>query len=374
MLSVAISLDRIYCHRMNIAGNPESVNPYLWTVFFYADINTIKMGFNTQKIVVTETPGSNFTTREMYPDNVSAGDEIEIPWSLGKHRFILDDGGTGKAAVGALFVLLSQRQTPGDAISAGHRALAEATNAVLNNYVWTKLPDVPAPTPADIQQMADQIQGEVHGAVKDALSWYDILLEQDGVLGFSHIFMSYAELSALAARQPPVRLGIFNWIGRRFKVSIDPFNQSQEIEIDYAFRIAGGVSAAEYTPPSVFQRELDSYNDAVDALKATDGKINQVREELRDKSGDERVALLAVMDELQTVVRPQAVEALGMARAVYDQRRDSISTTSRDYLAAQEALQKAREDRLARQGTSQFHEQAVIGSIEDPEAASQQPA
>src|SRR5262249_44140841 len=157
-------------------------------------------------------------------------------------------------------------------------------------------------------------------------------------LGFSHIFMSYAELSALAARQPPVRLGIYHWIERRYKVYVGP----EEFEIDYAFRIAGGVSAAEYTPPNVFQRELDSYNDAVDELKATDGKINQVREELRDKSGDERVALLTVMDELQTVVRPQAVEALGMARAVFDQRRDSISTTSRDYLAAQEALQKAR--------------------------------
>jgi hypothetical protein len=63
---------------------------------------------------------------------------------------------------------------------------------------------------------------------------------------------------------------------------------------------------------------------------------------------------------------PQEVGELAMARAAFDQRRDSASTTSRDYLAAQEALQNAREDRLARQGTRQFHEQAIVGSMEDP--------
>jgi len=366
MLSVAISLDRILCRFMNVDHHGRSVDPYLWTVFFYVDMNTIKMGLSTHKVVATETPGSNFTTRQMYPDNVSEGDEIGIPWSLGKHRFLLDDGGLGRAAVGALFVLLAQAHTPGDAIRAGHRALAEATNAALNDYVWARLPDVPPPTDADIQQMANQIQSEVKGAVKDALSWYNVFSGQDDTLGFGYIFMPFADLSSLAARRPPERLGFNRYISRDYTIDLPLVDRS--IEVEYSFRIAGGVSAVQYTPRSAFQQELDSYNAAVSALKVIDDKIDHVRERLHGKSEDERAARLSEMDELLQVARPQAVGELAMARAAFDQRRDSTSTTSRDYLAVQEAQQNAREDRLARQGTSQFHEQAVIGSMEEPGA------
>ena len=364
MLSVKISLDRILCRFANFDHHGYSVDPYLWTVFFHVDMNTINMGLSTHKIVVTETPDSNFTTRGMYPDNVSEGDEIGIPWDLGKHHFLLDDGGLGRAAVGALFVLLAQAHTPGDAISAGHRALAEATNAALNNYVWARLPDVGEPTAADIQQMANQIQGEVTGAVKDAQSLIDILRAQDSFLGFGYIFMSFAELSSLAARQPPERLGFNRYISRRFTINL----LGDEKEVEYSFRIAGGVSAVQHTPRSAFQQELDSYNATVSALNVIDDKINRAREQLHGKSGEERAARRSEMDELLQVARPQAVGELAMARAAFDQRRDSTSTTSRDYLAVQEALQNAREDRLARQGTSQFHEQAVIASMKEPAA------
>jgi hypothetical protein len=364
MLSVAISLDRILCRYANFNHHGYSVDPYLWTVFFYVDMNTVNMGFSAHKVVATETPGSNFTTRGMYPDNVSEGDEIGIPWDLGKHRFLLDDGGLGRGAVGAVFVLLAQAHTPGDAIRAGHRALAEATNAALNDYVWARLPDVPEPTTADIQQMANQIQGEVTAAVKDELSWYNAFSGQDSVLGFDYIFKPFSELSSLAARQPPERLGFNRYISRHF--TIDLLGPK---EVEYSFRIAGGVSAAQYAPRSAFQQELDSYNAAVSELKVIDDKISHVREQLHGKSGDERAARLSEMDELLQVTRPQAVRELAMARAAFDQRRDSTSTTSRDYLAVQEALQNARVDRLARQGTSQFHEQAVIGSMEAPAAS-----
>jgi hypothetical protein len=323
------------------------------------------MGQSTHKVVATETPLSNFTTRQMYPNNVSEGDEIGIPWSLGKHRFLLDDGGLGRAAVGALFVLLAQAHTPGDAISAGHRALAEATNAALNDYVWARLPDVPPPTSDDIQQIANQIQSEVKGAVKDALSWYNVFSSQDDTLGFGYIFKSFADLSSLAAQQPPERLGFNHWISRQYTIDLPLVHP---IEVEYSFRIAGGVSAVQYTPRSAYQQELDSYNAAVSELKVIDDKIDHVREQLHGKSEDERAARLSEMEELLQVARPQAVGELAMARAAFDQRRDSTSTTSRDYLAVQEALQNAREDRLARQGTSQFHEQAVIGSMEEPGA------
>jgi len=366
MLSVAISLDRINCRFTRVDHHDVSVNPYLWTVFFYVDINTIKMGLATHKVLATETPGSDFTTRQMYPDNISRGDEIAIPWSLGKHRFLLDDGGMGKAVAGTLFVLLAQAHTPGDAISAGHRALAGAANAALNDYVWANLQKDPFPPPnaSDVQQMANQIQGEVTGAIKDALSWYDAFNAQDDFLGFGYAFYSFADLSSLAARQPPERAELNSYISRIYDVNLGP----GPVQVEYSFQVVGGVSAVQYTPLSAFQRELDSYNSAVSALKVTDDKINQVREQLHGKSGNERAILLAEMDELLRVARPQAVGELAMARTAFDQRRDSTSTTSRDYLAAQEALQNAREDRLARQGLNQFYEPAVIGSIEDPDS------
>lgn len=191
------------------------------------------MDLNIRKVVATETPGSNWTTRGMYPNDVSAGDEISIPWALGKHRFILDDGGLGKAAAGALFVLLAQRDTPGDAIIAGHKALGEAANAALNDYAWAKWPDVLAPMSADVQQMANQIQGEVSGAVKNAESWYDYFAEQDFVLGYSYIFKSLEDLTSLAEQQPPLRQGFNNRIERVFTT---PPNDPDGIVVDYAFR------------------------------------------------------------------------------------------------------------------------------------------
>jgi hypothetical protein len=349
MLSVAISLDRIHCHVQN--DNFFSSEPYLWTVFFHADINTATLGQGNR--LATYTPGSDWTTRGMYPDGVEAGDDIGIPWSLGKRRFTLDDGGLGIAVCGVLYLLLEQDQTPGDAIKAGHRALADAADVVLNSYVDSKYPAVAEPTPAEIKVMADQIQGEVTDAIKHKLSWYDALNDQDDFFGFGYQFLSHAELSSLASQSPPVRQG--------FSTRIRSLPQLPAFENDY--EIFGGVSARQYSPPpGPFQQELDTYHSAIGALKDVDKNINQVGEGLRDKSGAERMALLAEMDELQRSIRPQALAVLVSARAAFEQRRDSVSTTSGDYVESKERLRKAREDRITQLRPSRFRESAVVVS------------
>jgi len=346
MLSVMLKLEHMHCHEE--ADNFYSSEPYLWTVFFHADINTVTLGFDN--MIATYTPHANWTTRGLYPNGVKAGDDVDIPASMGVRKVILDDGGAGIGMVGVLFVLLEQDQTPGNAISAGHQALAEATNFALNDYVNSKFPEIIEPTPSEIQIIADQIQGEVEDAIKDKLSWYHFLHDHDDVFGFGHQFLLYDELSSLASQTPPEQ---------SFSARIHHEKVSQKLVNDY--EIFGKVLVRPYPPPpDPCANELEAYNAAVKALKDINDTIKHMQNELQTATGGKKQALLiAIKWQQETLTRP-AAEAVASTRAAYEACRNRVSVTITDYLKSIEKLRLARDERIAGRKPNQFRKTAVV--------------
>jgi hypothetical protein len=342
LLNVRIQLDRIHCLQQDDTGFGSE--PYLWTVFFYSDINSAVFPFHR---LVTYTPHSNWTTRGLYPDGVEAGDDVPIPEAMGVYNIALDDGGLdGTLLAGVLFVLLEEDNTDADALKAGHEAFAQACHNVLNLYAESKVMAADkSPTEDEIQAMADQIQTEVEDAIRDKLSWYDALDNQDDFIGFGYRFLDHDQLKSLASRANPEE----SFSAHIFKPESDPITTFAFNE----YEIFGSVRATSLGPPaSPFEGELKAYIEAVAALKNADDEIDKIKEQLRRASGTKREDLLAQLKFQRKTVRPPAVKAIGSTRAAYEARRNSISSDTADYLESKEALRKARQERISRLGGS----------------------
>lgn len=340
MFSVKLRLDRIHCHQSNVIFGAH--NPYLWTVFFHGDINTFTLGAGNR--LATNTPLASTTSRGLFPNDVQTGDDVHIPASLGVHTVILDDGGTGRGVAGVLFVLLDQEQTPGDAIRAGHQALAESADSVLNDYVDYKFPNVTVPTEMEIQQMADMIEADVSNAIKDELSWYHLFLEHDEFLGFGYQLLLYDQLSEVASETPPEQ---------------DFTKRIQHAVND--FEIFGRVVVQPFPPPpDPCQRELDVYNAARKTLADIENEIKETQKELQAASPAEKEILKERLDDLRYTDKPQAVAAVASARAAYEACRAPISTTIKDYLDAKEKLAEAREMRNVGRKSNRFHNSVFV--------------
>ncbi len=133
MIDATLNLTGIHC---NAESDWFGAEPYLWTVFFYTDLSTIP---GSDGLVVTHTPHQTSTTRGMYPNGIEAGDDFNIPMSMGEYNVTLDNGGLGLSLIGCLFVLLDKRNTDADAIKAGHVALGISAQETLNDLIASKL-------------------------------------------------------------------------------------------------------------------------------------------------------------------------------------------------------------------------------------------
>lgn len=354
MLSVTLNLDHMHCHEENDPGSGSE--PYLWTVFFHADMNSITLGPGNR--LVTYTPHSNWTTRGMYPNGVNAGDDVDIPEAIGNHTITLDDGGLGVGIAGMLFVLLEQDSTDGDAIKAGHQALAEATDEVLNNYVDSFFPEVPPePTTDQIEEMADQIQAEVEDAIRDKIDWYEVLENQDDLLGFGYQFYFFDELALLASQSNSEQS--FSTPIRKEVTWKPPFGLP--ITLVTEFEVFGSVQAQSlprFLGPHV--AEFADYEAAVKELKEVDSKIEDIIAQLREAKGGKRKVLLSQLEFQQRRVRPFAVKAIGSARAAYEASYNAYTADTKTYLEEKMRLRKSRAKRLSRTKPNPFRRTANI--------------
>jgi hypothetical protein len=306
MINASVRLRAILCHVTYDQGS--SSEPYMWSSFFNLDINTISRPSGNR--LVTHTPHANWTTRGVFPDGIQAGDVADIPASLGDYTVNLDPGGLGIAVVGALFVLLEQDRTPGNAIRAGHEEFEAAVDEVLNDYVDSVFPNPDISiTPAQIQQIANQIQNRVTSAIRDELSWYQLTYPQDDFIGFGYRVLTHGDLQRLAARP----------YGRQsFTTRITSSKYILNRIYSYDYEVFGEVVAVEDDNPyGETNAEYEVYRSAVDSYTSIDKTIRDLEHQLQETPSGRR-ELITELIRLRQEAQPQALEQLADARMAYN--------------------------------------------------------
>jgi len=133
-LNVELKLDRIRCH--DEGDGPGNAEPYLWTVFFKVDGETLIVNsdgpvapFLQGAPTVVGTPGNH---GNLGTTDVDEGDNVAVPAIIGEYRTIMkpiplsvpilglsEVGGL----IGCLVVLMEEDFTPTSDIARGHEAL-----------------------------------------------------------------------------------------------------------------------------------------------------------------------------------------------------------------------------------------------------------
>ncbi len=345
MLNTTIHLHEIHCHQENDKGSAE---PYLWTVFFHLDINTV---FNVGHRLITHTPQSHSTTKNVYLNNISAGDDLPIPEAIGRYNVTLDDGGIDAMLAGVLFILLEEDETDFDAIRAGHRAFAEVCDSILNEFIESKVfADDKSPTPDEVQMIADQIEREVKDAIKSAQGPWDYFDNQDDFQGFGYRFLTPDELKSLASNG--------NIEGIHAPINGD----------GYSWTVHGSINIIDLDPPvDPFSIQLEEYQNAVKIYLGTQEKIDETEKGLKCAKGENRKALFNILRHLREVVKPAAKKSVIWSRTAYDNCRKSVNTETDAALKVSKNLRKARKKRIGRMPSSQFYVKANIVEIQNNE-------
>ncbi len=218
---VGINLQKLeWTHFILVGGGggvPEipAAAPYLWTVFFKADGETLQVGADgtlAGAATVVFTPGShgNLGTRA-----VSVGDPISIPPSIGQWSTTLQpipvaqvlQGLVGKefpATIGFVAVLMYEGHVSDHGAEAGHQALNSAVQIALANVLAKLGPGHQMVTQPDIANATAQIPGEVKNAIENAQSFWENLWSAsapDQLNDFKVVTWSQPQLAAQPAMQ-----------------------------------------------------------------------------------------------------------------------------------------------------------------------------
>lgn len=199
-LKVRLRLQNVHCFdEGDGAGNAE---PYLWTVFFKIDGDTVVVDRNftlqgRATVVTTSGDHGDLAT------NVDAGDELPVSKQLGEFRtflqpipienFIETVGGT----IGCIAVLLEEDNTPLDAIAQGHRALNGALQRELDNLIPTLSIQKKDVLPEEVEAIKARIGEAVLRAVTAEVSVWEWLGgggNMDDTLGAAIFQFSHSDL------------------------------------------------------------------------------------------------------------------------------------------------------------------------------------
>src|SRR5712691_11682356 len=185
--AVSISLNNIHCSdEGDFIGSAE---PYLWTVFFKVDGDTVSFETGTLQgtATVVSTPGNH---GDLNTNSVDAGDDVPIPASLGQFsgfvKPIPAQGGTLlPGGIGYIAVLLEKDSTPDHAIATGHNALNQAVQTELNNLIPTLTPANLTNLDPVVKGLKDRVAAKVKSAISNAQSTSEKIThpDQDDTIG-----------------------------------------------------------------------------------------------------------------------------------------------------------------------------------------------
>lgn len=206
-------------------------HPYLWSVFFKVDGDTVFVdsSFTAQgQATVVGTPGDHddLPGSDGIPGSFPAA-TITIPATLGEFHTVVTPipvrplGISLPGTVGCVAILMDQQDTPADAVAQGHQALNTSLQQALDALIPTFGPTKTAVTPADIQVIRNAVTTAVVNAVKNAQNvWqaiFDALLgTEDQPLAQAIYYYTQDQLINSAAQGIPLRT-VVDIKGDRFK-------------------------------------------------------------------------------------------------------------------------------------------------------------
>lgn len=208
-LNVVLKLERIKCH--DEGDGSGSAEPYLWTVFFKADGETLVV--NTQSLsvegapVVVGTPGNRGNLGTGAGD-VDEGDEIIIPALIGEYRTVMKPipltaplGTVTEAGgvVGCIVVLMEEDRSSTTSIVRAHEALDREVRGKLGEAIASLTIVNPELSDEAVDTMAEQIDAAVHSAASDGqsvLGWLANFGNMDDTIGSGVFRFTHARLEA----------------------------------------------------------------------------------------------------------------------------------------------------------------------------------
>ncbi|PWG61236.1 hypothetical protein [Sediminicurvatus halobius] len=216
-LNVELKLERIRCY--DEGDGPGNAEPYLWTVFFKADGETLVVNtdgpappFLQGPPTVIGTPGNH---GNLGTSSVDAGDTVAIPAIIGEWRTVLkpiplttqfgalrEVGGM----MGVIAVLMEEDGTPASAIQRGHEALDRNVRDRLASLLGTLGISKQEPTEADVAALSDAIGGAVKDAIADGVSvldWIGAFGNMDDQIGSAVFRFSHGQLESMGGAPIP---------------------------------------------------------------------------------------------------------------------------------------------------------------------------
>ena len=216
-LNVEMKLDRIRCY--DEGDGPGNAEPYLWTVFFKVDGETLVVNsdgpaapFLQGAPVVVGTPGNH---GNLGTSSVDAGDTVAIPAIIGEWRTTLkpiplttpfgslrEVGGM----MGCIVVLMEEDGTPAAAIQRGHEALDRNVRDGLAGVLATLSVAKPEPTEEDVAALSDAIGDAVKSAIKDGVSvldWIGAFGNMDDQIGSAVFRFAHGQLEGMGGAPIP---------------------------------------------------------------------------------------------------------------------------------------------------------------------------
>ncbi|HEX3035311.1 MAG TPA: hypothetical protein VHT73_09275 [Thermodesulfobacteriota bacterium] len=216
-LTVNFNLSNIKCY--DEADNDGGAEPYLWTVFFKIDGDTVIVNddFNLEGTAsVFGTPGNHGNLGDT---DVKENDTVPIPDSIGKFETTLKPipvkpipGLTVGGAVGVIAILMEEDSTPEDAVAEGHSqlntTLQNALNSLIPKLSWDKQ-DI---TKEEVKKIESKITSAIRSAIANEVDFWDVAWgfitlnnNHDDRIGTAKFILSYKELEGLSGRSIPLR-------------------------------------------------------------------------------------------------------------------------------------------------------------------------
>ncbi len=210
-LKVDMKLKQIHC--FDEGDGWGSAEPYLWTVFFKVDGDTVVVNsdgpaapFIQGVPTVVGTPGNHGNLGDT---DVDDDDTVDIPAIIGEYHTVLrpiplttplfgitEVGGM----IGCVVVLMEEDNTGDDAITRGHEALDRNVRDRLAELLGTLSVSNQSPSEEDIKELSDKVGVAVKDAIGSGVSVLDWIFgfgNMDDQIGSTVFRFSHDQLAAM---------------------------------------------------------------------------------------------------------------------------------------------------------------------------------
>ena len=225
-LTVNFNLNKIKCY--DKADEDGGTEPYLWTVFFKIDGDTVIVNDQFNLEGTASVFGTHGNHDNLGDTDVKENDTVPIPDSIGKFETTLKPipvkpipGLTVGGVIGVIAILMEEDSTPEDAVAEGHSQLDATLQKVLNNLIPTLGWDKQDITKEEENEIEDKITSAIRTAIANEISFWDIAWDfitlnndQDDRIGTAKFILSYKELEGLSGRPISLKQSLDGYHGR----------------------------------------------------------------------------------------------------------------------------------------------------------------